>query len=133
MSEENAQTILAHFEAMNRRDADATAAIVDMCDPEVEWRTELIGTPVYRGHDGIRQALQDIDLAWEFWRSEPTEILEGNDKVFFATHATARARGTGIPVEADLYYVAHFRRDKVIRFDGFRDRSKALEAAGLPE
>jgi ketosteroid isomerase-like protein len=133
MSQENVEAIRTRFDAVNRRDADAIAAIVGICDPEVEWRTELIGTPVYQGHDGIRQAFQDIDRAWEFWRSEPTEFLEHNDKVFFATLATARARETGIPVEADLFYVASFRGGKIIRFDGFTDRSRALEAAGLSE
>jgi ketosteroid isomerase-like protein len=131
MSGENAEAIRTRFDAMNRRDADALAALVEICDPEVEWRTELIGTPVYRGHEGIRQAFHDIDRAWEFWRSELIEALERDDKVFLATHATARARETGIPVEADLFYVTRFRRGKVVRFDGFTDRSRALEAAGL--
>jgi ketosteroid isomerase-like protein len=131
MAQGNAEAILTRFEAINRRDADAVAAIVAICDPEVEWRTELIGTPVYRGHEGVRQALHDVDRAWEFWHSEPTEVLESDDKVFLATHANARARETGIPVEADLFYVACFRGGKIIRFDGFTDRSRALEAAGL--
>jgi ketosteroid isomerase-like protein len=133
MSRENMERLLSRIDAVNRRDAGAIAAIVDMCDPEVEWRTELIGTPVYRGHDGVPQALHDVDKAWEFWRTEPTKAVESDDKVFLATHATARARGTGIPVEADLFYVAYFRRGKIIRFDGFTDRSRALEAAGLSE
>jgi ketosteroid isomerase-like protein len=130
MSEENVETVSRGVEALNRRDAEA---IVGMCDPDVEWKTELIGTPVYRGHEGIRQALRDIDRAWESWHTEPVELLAGDEMVFLATRAAARARDTGIPVEADLFYAVTFRDAKIVRCEGFSDRSKALEAAGLSE
>jgi ketosteroid isomerase-like protein len=109
------------------------AAVVEMSDSEVEWTTELIGTPVYRGHEGVRQAFRDVDRAWESWHTELVEILERGDTVFYGTRATARARATGITVEAELFYVAVFRQGKFVRFRGFTERSEALEAAGLSE
>jgi ketosteroid isomerase-like protein len=130
MSEEYEETMRRGVDAVNRMDVEA---IVEMTDPQVEWRTELIGTPVYRGHEGVRQALRDVDRAWESWHTEATEVLAGDQTAFLGTHATARAKATGIPVEADLFYVAFFRGGKIVRFEGFNNRSQALEAAGLSE
>lgn len=131
MSDENLEEVMRRgIDAINRMDAEA---IVQMTDPEVDWNTELVGTPVYRGHEGIRQALRDVNKAWGAWHTEPIEVLGGESTAFLATHASARARATGISVEADLFYVAFFRAGKIVRFEGFTDRSRALEAAGLLE
>ena len=129
MSKDNAENAIRRCSgALNRMDPDA---VMDVIDPEIEWRTELIGTPVYRGHDGVRQALHDIQRAWDGWRTEVIEIEAGERAAFLGTRAAARARATGIEVEAELFYAVFFRDGKVIRVEGFTDREAALAAAGL--
>ena len=130
MSEENVEALRSAVDAINRGDIEAALELVD---PDIEWQTELIGTPVYRGHEGARQGFRDVMTAWESWQMEPIEFLEGDDHVFMAVHVNARGRTTGATVEARVFYVLDFRHGKVVRFQGFTQRSQALEAAGLSE
>jgi ketosteroid isomerase-like protein len=130
MSQENVEAVLRGLDAMNRRDAQAAIAIVD---PEFEWTPELFGTPTYRGHEGIRRAFRDIEVAWESFRTEPIETRDCGDRVFVAARATGRGRTTGAPVTATVFYVATFRDGRPLRLEGFTDRTQALEAAGLRE
>ena len=130
MSQENVETALRGLDALNRRDVQAA---IQVADPEIELRPELIGTPVYRGHDGIRQWLRDVETAWESFQLEPVETRERDDEIFLAARATGRGRTTGADVEAWLFYVITFREGKVVQILGFTDGDKALEAAELAE
>jgi hypothetical protein len=60
MSQENIDAILKGVEALNRRDADAFAAVVS---PEVAWETnpELVGLGgIYHGRAGVREFFEQL-------------------------------------------------------------------------
>jgi ketosteroid isomerase-like protein len=63
--------------------------LVGLADPAIYVTTEPIGTPVYRGHDGVRKMLHDIAAAWETLQLEVVEFREHGDQVFIDMHATA--------------------------------------------
>jgi hypothetical protein len=50
------------IDAFNRRDAEG---LVELCDPQVDFRpTALVGDRlVYRGHDGLRRWVSELDQA----------------------------------------------------------------------
>ena len=51
MSDENVAVVYRAERAFNEGDVEA---LVSLTHPDIEWETGLIGTPTYRGHDGIR-------------------------------------------------------------------------------
>jgi ketosteroid isomerase-like protein len=62
------------IDAINRRDDDA---LIDICDEQVEWWPALTlgasGEP-YRGPDGLRAYLRDIDRTWTEFHVELDDI-----------------------------------------------------------
>jgi ketosteroid isomerase-like protein len=53
------------IDAINRRDPEA---LIDVCDPEVEWWPALtlgVGGGPYHGYDGLRRYIADLTAAWD--------------------------------------------------------------------
>jgi ketosteroid isomerase-like protein len=90
MSQENVERIRAAMESFNRRDLDA---LLRELDPQVEWRppSELPGTRVYRGHDGVRQAIADMLDAFGDLSADAERFIDAGDRVV----ALYRWRGQG--------------------------------------
>ena len=67
-------------------------------------------------------------------RVTPEEYIDAGDKVVVANRISGEGRGSGVETEMLLFAVVAFRDGKILRFTGgFRDRSEALEAAGIEE
>jgi ketosteroid isomerase-like protein len=130
MSQERIEAIRAGFEAFNRRDADAMASLTD---PEIQFEPSLIGAPTYRGHEGIRRMLHDVDVAWEELHSELDDISFHGDVVVMTYRASGRGRTSGARIEGRFTWIIDFRGDKILRVREFKERAEALEAAGLRE
>ncbi len=130
MSQGKLDAIHAGFDAFNRRDPDALASVAD---PTVEFDSALLGTPTYRGHDGLRQMLHDVDVAWETLRSEPVDIAVYGEVVVMTYRLSGRGRTSGAEIEGELVWLIEFRGDKVVRVREFTERDDALKAAGLEE
>ena len=71
--------------------------------------------------------------AWEDFRLEPVEFIDAGDRVVVDVLSRARGRTSGVEVERKTTQVWTFRQDKVVRFETFTERARALEAAGLRE
>jgi ketosteroid isomerase-like protein len=130
---ENTESLRALFNAYNRRDFESA---VQFAHPEVELRpglTELDVSPRYRGREELRQFFETITEAWESYVVTPEEILAApGDRVLAVERWRAVGRG-GLKFELELIDLFTFRDGLIVRIDGFRDRTKALEAAGLAE
>ena len=123
----------ASFSAFNARDVDAVLASVH---PEIEVRPALVGGlegTVYRGPQGVREFLADIDAVWDEFRIEPTELRELGDTVLALGRAVGRGRGSGVDVETAAGWTVAVRDGKVHRFSTFVSREAALDAVGLRE
>ena len=75
MSQENVEAILRGMDDFNNGNDEAYAALAH---PDVEWDAGLLGTPTYRGREGIRKMLRDVRAAWADLQAEvvgtPTDI-----------------------------------------------------------
>ena len=134
MSRENVELARAQYERWNARDFEAW---IEAFDPEAEFVSSvtaaLDGRGEYRGHEGLRQFLNDYMEGWEYFRLEPTEYLDLGPRVMVVMRITARGRESGVRVDRDLAHVWTFRRRRAIRHQSFASRQEALEAAGLSE
>ena len=128
MSGENLKLAHAVIDAVEVRDADA---LVELTHPEVEWQSKFVvsGTAGgYRGHDGIREYIQDMNDAWGLVRLEVESELWVGDLVVFVGRIQTRGNESGVESETESGYLLKFRDGKLVRFAPFSDPEQKLEA-----
>jgi ketosteroid isomerase-like protein len=130
MRQETLDLIRTGIAALNRGDIDG---MLRPLDPEVELeplRAVLEGN-VYRGHEGLREWLQDMDEDWEAFRIEVVDLRAlGEDHVLLEARIRAHARASGIEVSALGAWLCDVRDEKVTRVRFYSDAKSAVEAAG---
>ncbi len=132
MSEE---TLELAREVMRALGAREYSTLVEMADPDVEWHSffaELREGGVYRGHEGMRQYIDDLSDAWEIVRADVDHGIAVEDVALLVGRIHYRGKGSGIETEEPAGWTLRFRDGKVLRFRAFRDPAKALEALGTP-
>ena len=105
MAQENVEVVQAMIDAWNRRD---DAAAQETFDPEVEVEMSLgsVLDGVYRGYDGLAEAMKFWGAFAEF-RSDPIEVVPAGDEVFAAMHHSGRGKASGVAVEMETWQVLH--------------------------
>jgi hypothetical protein len=71
------------------------------------------------------------DGTWDELKTVPDEFIDGGQHVLVTVHYSARGRGSGIKYEERLFDVYTFSDGECVREQEFRERSKALDPAGL--
>jgi ketosteroid isomerase-like protein len=136
LSEENVEAFRRAIEAANRQDVDAFLA---NCDPEVEWPRPAIlmslggEAKVYRGHEGVREVLDDVFEVFAELQLELSEIRDLGDRIVAIGQLRPRGAESGAETVAELGYVVDFKNRKAVRMQTYLDPKEALEAAGLSE
>jgi ketosteroid isomerase-like protein len=132
MSQENVEIVRRGYEALNRRDIEAW---IDLFHPEVEAH-DLAGmpdAPIRRGRDALREWVAMMEEIWVDARYEPGEVIEAGEFIVVAVRATARGRGSDVPMDIPMFHVFEVQHGKIRRSWAYLDRAEALEAAGLRE
>ena len=60
-------------------------------------------------------------------------MSQKNLEIVMVARRSARGYGSGVNVSDRVIHVFTLSIDKIVRFEGFSDRSQALEAVGLRE
>jgi uncharacterized protein len=131
MSEENVEIVRRVYDAYLSGDFEAALAMID---PEVEWDGSIRPEgKVYRGHDGIVEALRTWTGTWEAFRLEVEEIIDAGDHVIAVEQQSGRGKGSGLPLRQQNFSIFALREGRITRVVFARTRDEALEAAGLSE
>ena len=134
MSQENVEIIRRAFEATNRGDAKAVAAL---CHDDVEFVSAVlasVGEGTYRGKDAWETYFSRMRETWEEWRFEDPEIFESDDEQLVAVfRLVGVGKGSGARVERKYGLTYRFRDGTIWRMHGYLDPREALEAVGLRE
>lgn len=133
MSQENVEVLRQVFAAIADRDH---ARLVELTDPDVEWRSffaALLPKGEYRGHDGLRDYLEDVAESWESLRPELIDALQVDDLVVGVGRIRYRGKESGVETDETAGWMLKFRDHRVIVFRAFRNPSEALESVGLSE
>src|SRR5512139_1695308 len=132
MSEENVEIVRRSTQALNRRDLSAWLLSIS---PDVVW--ESLPLPgfrqVYRGRAGAREWLEQL---LEVFEGETTAIeitAPSDDRVLFGHVNSGRGRGSGAPVEDEVWSIYWLAEGLITRRQAFWTREEALDAAGLGE
>jgi ketosteroid isomerase-like protein len=130
MSQENVETIRALFDDWTRGDLG-----LDRMDPEISMfeSTTLPGAASAVGIEAVRRYQESFARYWREIRFEPTEFVDAGEQVVVVARLIGRGRESGVAVERVWAYVWTLRHGKVLRMDGYENRSEALKAVGLEE
>lgn len=131
MSEGNVELVRTLLSAFDRADYEVT---LEALDPAIEWQVPpgiAIGREVYRGRDEVQMGFAEWLAAWDAYRFKPEEMLDHGDQVVVGGMQIGRGRGSGVEVRLPTFHVFTLRDGKVTRHRSYRDRTEALEAAGL--
>jgi ketosteroid isomerase-like protein len=126
MSEENLDAVRRSIDAYRRGDYDAASAYLAR---DIVW--EVGQEAAARGPAAVREAWKRWDSEWEELETIPEELIEVGDNVVVALYYRGRGRASGAEVVARMFEVHTFRQGQCVRKADYRERSKALEAAGL--
>jgi ketosteroid isomerase-like protein len=132
MSEGNVEVVRGTINAWNRGDYEAW---IEGFDSECEFRplrAQLEGL-AYRGHDGLRQFIDDLTLDWEQVRFEVSEIRDAGDNVLVLIRFQGRGRASGADLDVPVGIVGKVREGKITEARMYSDPDEALEAVGLSE
>jgi ketosteroid isomerase-like protein len=135
MSEENVDVVKRGMECFERRDVEAT---IELLDPEVEWHpafTALLGgeTTVFRGHDGVREAIRQFWEVFSETHFEVSEIRDLGDHALAIGTMHARGAESGAEIESPWAWLVRSERGKATSIRVFTDPAEAIEAAGASE
>lgn len=130
MAQENVELLRRGFDEMNRVGI-SNVNLLSYFHPDVEYlplRSAMEGA--YRGIAGIERFTADTEEVFENF--EPRyEFVDLGERVLAWGVVHVRARGSGIETDIATASVFDFRDGKVVRWEDFGDKDKALEAVGL--
>ena len=118
------------LEALGTRDP---ARLIALSDPGVEWHSffALSEGGVYRGHEGTRRYMADLEDAWEVGRAEVDDALEVGDVAVLVGRLHYRGKGSGVESTAPAGWMLKFRDGQLLCFRAFREPERVLEAVGV--
>jgi ketosteroid isomerase-like protein len=132
MSDQNVEAVRAVYESWGKGDFSAS---VPLFDEHVLFvlRPEFPDAGTYVGPEAIAGYTRGLLEAWTRFTLEAEEIIDAGDGVVAAVLQRGVGDSSGTPTEFRYFQVWSFRGQKVIRLEGFRERSEALAAAGITE
>jgi ketosteroid isomerase-like protein len=113
--------------------SDDEASLLELMDIDVEVLALRSGTEgAFRGHDGVRAFLADNRESFDRYETRYEEVKDlGDGRVLALGTILVRGRESGIETEVPTAVIAAFRDGLLVRFTDYRERKRALEAAGL--
>jgi ketosteroid isomerase-like protein len=131
MSEANVEIVRRQVEAYVSGDFETALAAFDR---EVEFDVSIRPEgQVYRGPDGVVEAMRSWSGTWDDFRLEVEEIIDAGDRVVLVDRQSGRGKGSGAPLDQQTFSVFTIREGKIVRVVWLPTREQALEAAGLSE
>jgi ketosteroid isomerase-like protein len=130
VSQGNVDVVGRSFEAFNARDANE---LVSLSTPDCEWlpfRAQLEGI-VYRGHEGIRRFVSDIDDDWEAYQVDPLEFHDRGDCVAVVGQVRAVGRGSSVDIDSIAGFVFELHSGRIRHVTSHSNPEAAREAVGV--
>jgi ketosteroid isomerase-like protein len=128
MSQENVEVVRRALQSWEQGDL---AGVVDVFHEDAV--TQPIIGPEWHGPQGVLEMAADWVEGFDDFTMSGEEFIDAGEHVVVRIRQEGRGASTGVPVSVTFWFVYSLTESKVIRFEMFQDRDKALEAAGLSE
>ena len=86
---------------------------------------------MFRGRQGVAELTAMLHDTWGEWSFETDRFIDADDHVVVFARILAKGGTSGIPIEVETTHVWTVSAGRALSTRFFRDRSQALEAAGL--
>jgi ketosteroid isomerase-like protein len=130
VSQGNVDVVGRSFEAFNTRDVNE---LVSLSTPDCEWlpfRAQLEGI-VYRGHEGVRRFVSDIEDDWEVYQVDPLEFHDRGELVAVVGQVRAVGRGSSVDIDSIAGFVFELQRGRIRHVTSHSNPEAAREAVGV--
>jgi ketosteroid isomerase-like protein len=130
MSRENVEIVQSGFDSLARGDFESFFAVLD---DGVEWINPpyAVEPGTRRGAIEFREALVRMRASFGQIRLEVDEVVEADETAVVVTGRwTGEGTGSGVRLETPFSSLLTLRDGKVVRYEWFREKSEALQAAG---
>jgi ketosteroid isomerase-like protein len=99
-------------------------------DPSIkhDQREGLFLDGVFYGPEGVRAAIQEIELDWQDLSYTLEDVVELGDRVLVLLRMRARVRDSEAELDAQVAHVWEFRGGRAVRWDVYGDHASALRA-----
>ena len=131
MSQENVEIVRQHMAAYESGNYDAALAVYHP-DVVVDASVRPEGR-VYRGREGVAEAVRVWAGTWEDWHWDIEELIDAGDRVLMDVREFGRGKGSGVEVAQQTFWVFTLRDGRIVHARILVDKSQALAAAGLSE
>ena len=130
ISEQNVEVIERVLAAGNSGDFETILALHHP-DWEGVIAQEYPVAGTWRGLEGLRGFVEEWLEAWDEFRIEPDEFIDGKDAVVVAVRYWGRGKGSGVEITDRWFYAYKLRDGKIIGWRPWPNRTEALRAVGL--
>ena len=112
---------------------DIAMMLADAAPDQITQRHE-VDAATYHGPEGVLQAYMEWTEGFDEFTISGDEFIDlGEQKVMVRVHQRAVGSASGVPVEADFWFLYTLKDERVVRLDMYPQKAQALEAAGLSE
>jgi ketosteroid isomerase-like protein len=127
-------TVRALFAAFAERDVEAA---LEHAHPDLHFWAQptadvLDREEPYRGHDGFRAYMDDVERAWETFTVEPTDFRVAAGGVICFGEAEGRPRGSDAVRRVPVIWVFRLRDGLVVFCRVARTAAEATELVAVP-
>ena len=131
MSQRNVEIVRRGYEAYARGDIPG---MLESAHPDqITYRAEPDGA-TYHGPEGLLRAIAEWVEDFEEFTATPEEFIDANEnQVVVRLHQSAIGSQSGVPIEADFWFVHTLSEGMITRLDMLASKAQAFEAAGLSE
>jgi len=132
MSQENVELVRRAVEELNSGER-SRARIRAVWHRDAEFlprRSAIEGG--YRGIEGFERWIADTDETFQTFQQH-YELIDLGERVVAWGNVHVRARGSGIETDIQAGAVLEFRDGKIVRWEDFGSKEKALKAVGRAE
>jgi ketosteroid isomerase-like protein len=129
VTEANAATLRAGYDALNRGDLAQVMALVDDAitfdpGPMSPDGGHAVGT----GRDGFELLVRSWMDAFDDFRLEPLEVIERGPCLVASVRQSGRGRGSGVQIAIEIAHVWTVKNGRAVRLESFRSFDAALAA-----
>jgi ketosteroid isomerase-like protein len=132
MSQENVELVRQIY--ADPRGLIDTASDLAAPDVEFDFTDAYPDRPMLRGVEEMRRFRDTGPWSGSPIHIEPERLLDlGDERVLALVRVSSTGRGSGVEVELRPAHEFTVRDGRIVRFKVYRDRARALKAAGLQE
>jgi len=129
MPQTNADVVRRLYEA---GDAVGFEGVLEFFDPEIEFDLTDVSPDqrAGRGRDAFTKAASAYTDTFEEWHVDLVELIEIDaDRVLAVVRDGGRLKGSDREIYNDFAHLWTLREGRLVRWAGFTDKTRALEAA----